>query len=129
MNDMIDWAAIEKQVLTQKRVKSGLRAEELRERIDPEPIIKQMLSLVSEADRTPVEDMPRLVFKANTLNMILKKVMPDLRSLEVTEKENKHSTLIIQMEPSAPTQAGELFVYIWKRDTGMSVSSRGTTET
>lgn len=101
MNEIIDWPSIEKQVLSQKRVKSGLRAEELRERIDPEPIIKQMLSLVSEADRTPIEDIPRLVFKANTLNMVLKKVMPDLRSLEVSEKDNKHSTLIIQMEPNA----------------------------
>jgi hypothetical protein len=100
MNEVIDWTAIERQVLSQKKVKSGLRAEELRERIDPEPIIRQMLSLVNEADRTPVEDIPRLVFKANTLNMILKKVMPDLRSLEVSEKDNKHSTLIIQMEPS-----------------------------
>lgn len=106
MNEVIDWTAIEKQVLSQKRIKSGIRAEELRERIDPEPIIKQMLSLVYEADRTPVEDMPRLVFKANTLNMILKKVMPDLRSLEVSEKDNKHSTLIIQMEPSA-NQSGD----------------------
>ena len=97
--------AIEKQVLSQKRVKSGLRAEELRERIDPEPIIKQMLSLVHEANRVPVEDIPRLVFKANTLNMILKKVMPDLRSLEVSERDNKHSTLIIQMEPSV--QSGD----------------------
>lgn len=101
MNEIIDWPSIEKQVLSQKRVKSGLRAEELRERIDPEPIIKQLLSLVNEADRTPVEEIPRLVFKANTLNMVLKKVMPDLRSLEVSEKDNKHSTLIIQMEPSA----------------------------
>jgi hypothetical protein len=100
MNEVIDWTAVERQVLSQKKVKSGLRAEELRERIDPEPIIRQMLSLVNEADRTPVEDIPRLVFKANTLNMILKKVMPDLRSLEVSEKDNKHSTLIIQMEPS-----------------------------
>ena len=101
MSEILDWAQIEKQVLSQKKVKSGLRAEELRERIDPEPIIKQMLSLVHEADRTPVDEIPRLVFKANTLNMILKKVMPDLRSLEVSEKDNKHSTLIIQMEPSA----------------------------
>lgn len=105
MNDIIDWPSIEKRVLTQKRIKSGLRAEELRERIDPEPILKELLSLVSEADRTPVEDIPRLVFKANTLNMVLKKVMPDLRSLEVAEKENKHSTLIIQMEPSV--QSGD----------------------
>ena len=106
MSEIIDWADVEKRVLTQKRIKSGMRAEELRERIDPEPIIKQMLSLVYEADRTPVEDMSRLVFKANTLNMILKKVMPDLRSLEVSEKDNKHSTLIIQMEPSV-NQSGD----------------------
>ena len=100
MTEIIDWAQVERQVLSQKKVKSGLRAEELRERIDPEPIIRQLLSLVQEADRTLVEDIPRLKFKADTLNMILKKVMPDLRSLEVTEKDNKHSTLIIQMEPS-----------------------------
>jgi len=100
MNEIIDWPSIEKTVLSQKKVKAGLRAEELRERLDPEPIVKQLLSLVQEADRVSVDDIPRLKFKADVMFGILKKVMPDLRSLEVTEKESKHSTLIIQMEPS-----------------------------
>lgn len=97
MSELINWHQIERQVLSQKKVKAGLRAEDLREKIDPEPIIQQMLQLVHEADRIPVEDIPRLKFKADVLATILKKVMPDLRSLEVTERESKHSTLIIQM--------------------------------
>jgi hypothetical protein len=98
MSELINWAQVERKVLSEKRVKAGLRAEELRERMDPEPIIKQMLALVREADNVEVADIPRLKFKADVLTTILKKVMPDLRSLEVTEKDSKHSTLIIQME-------------------------------
>jgi len=100
MSEVIDWSAIERRVLVSQKLKAGLRAEDLRERMDPEPIVRQLLHLVNEADRTPIEDLPRLKLKADILNGILKKVMPDLRSLEVTERDNKHSTLIIQMEPS-----------------------------
>lgn len=98
MTEVINWSQIERQVLSQKKVKAGLRAEELREKIDPEPIIKQLLHLVNEADRTPVDEIPRLKFKADTLNMVLKKVMPDLRSLEIRESDSKYSTLVIDMK-------------------------------
>lgn len=103
MSELIDWAQVERKVLADKRVKAGLRAEELRERMDPEPIVLQLLALVNEADRTNVVDIPRLKFKADVLTTILKKVMPDLRSLEVTEKDSKHSTLIIQMDSPGRT--------------------------
>lgn len=97
MSELVDWSAIQRKVLADKKVKSGLRAEELREKLDPEPIIKQLLSLVNEADRTPIEEIPRLKFKADILSGILRKCMPDLRSLEVKENDSKHSTLVIQM--------------------------------
>ena len=101
MNEDINWVSIERSILNEQRVKSGLKTEELREKIDPEPIIKGLLTLVGDADTCELVDLPRLRFKADVMFGILKKVMPDLRSLEVSEKDNKRSTLIIQMEPSA----------------------------
>lgn len=98
MTDIIDWNAVERNVLSQARTKSGLKAEQLRERIDPEPVIKAMLQLVTEADTVDLADLPRLRFKHEVLTTVLKKVMPDLRSLEVSEKDSKYSTLVIQMD-------------------------------
>lgn len=98
MSEIIDWAAIEKQFLSTQKVKAGLRAEQLREKLDPEALIIQLLSLVNEADSTKVEDIPKLKFKADVLTTVLKKCMPDLRSLEIKESDNKHNTLIIDMK-------------------------------
>jgi len=99
MSEQINWLSIEKSVLNSHKISNGIKAEELRSRIDPEPIIENLLKLVSDADDCELEDIPRLRFKADVMFGILKKVMPDLRSLEVSEKDNKKSTLIIQMEP------------------------------
>lgn len=95
----INWQQIERSILNEQKVKTGLKTEELRDRIDPEPIVQGLLQLVTDADTADLVDLPRLRFKADVLFGVLKKVMPDLRSLEVSEKDNKRSTLIIQMEP------------------------------
>ena len=99
MNE-VNWQQIERIILGEQRVKTGLKTEELREKIDPEPIIQGLLQLVSDADSVDLVDLPRLRFKADVMFGVLKKVMPDLRSLEVSEKDSKRSTLIIQMEPN-----------------------------
>ena len=89
--------ALRRVVLAQKRVKAGLRAEELREQMDPQAIMAALISLADQADNTPVEEIPRLKFKADIYTTVLKKCMPDLRSLEIKENESAKSTLVIQM--------------------------------
>jgi hypothetical protein len=84
-------------ILNEKRVKAGLRAEELREKLDPEAAITELHGLMHEADTCLIEDLPRLKFKAEILTTILKKCMPDLRSLEVKEKSSSQNVLTINM--------------------------------
>ena len=91
-------------ILSEKRVKSGLRAEELREQMDPKALMSSMLSLVREAEYTAIEDLPRLKFKADIYSTLLKKCMPDLRSLEIKESDSAKSTLIIEMGASQTDQ-------------------------
>lgn len=106
MTENIDWKAIEKSVLTKRRIKASIRAEELRDKLDPEGAIRQLLSLVHEADRTPVDQIPRLKFKADVLTTILRKCMPDLRALEIKENDSKFSKLIIDLS-ATDDQSGD----------------------
>lgn len=98
----IDFADIEHKynmkVLSNKRVKAGLRAEELREQLDPGAAIKGLLDLGEQSKSCELEDLPRLQFQANILTTILRKCMPDLKALEVKEKANNFTRLIIDLE-------------------------------
>jgi hypothetical protein len=87
----------EAQILSDKKVKAGLRAEELREKLDPEAAIIGLMNLGEQAKICELDDLPRLQFQASILTTILKKCMPDLRSLEVRGDSTKTSTLIIDM--------------------------------
>ena len=98
---------LRRMVLSEKRVKSGLRAEELREQMDPKALMSSMLSLVHEADSTAIEELPRLKFKADIYSTLLKKCMPDLRSLEIKESDSAKSTLIIEMGASQTDQTDQ----------------------
>jgi len=91
---------VHKLVLANKKIKSGIRAEEVRESLDPKAIIGALLLLVEEAEEVKIEDLPRLRFKADIYTNVLKKCMPDLRSLEIKEQNGKHSTLTIEMGQS-----------------------------
>ena len=86
------------QVLAKKKVKSGLRAEELRERLDPESAIIGLLALGEEAKTCEMVDLPRLQFRATILTTILRKCMPDLKSLEVKERQSNFMKLVIDMD-------------------------------
>lgn len=96
-----------KQILAEKRVKAGLRAEELREKLDPEAAISGLLSLGKEAETCDLVDLPRLQFRASILTTILRKCMPDLKALEVKEKSNDFSRLIIDFGDEADDANGE----------------------
>ena len=93
-------AMMRKEILAEKKVKAGIRAEEVREMLDPKALIESLLLLVESADYVSVEDLPRLKFKADIYTTVLKKCMPDLRSLEIKESASKHQTLIIEMGSS-----------------------------
>jgi len=93
----INMENVNKFILAEKKIKSSLRAEEVREQLDPKAIIESLLSLVNEADTMKVDDIPILKFKADIYTTVLKKCMPDLRSLEIKESNNDHKTLVIDM--------------------------------
>lgn len=75
-----------------------IRAEELRVRMDPGAIMSEMIALYQEADGADEERLEQLKFKSGILSLMLKKCMPDLRSLEVTEKSQNFSKLIIDLQ-------------------------------
>ena len=75
----------------------AIKAEDMRARLDPEQLINQLLSLYVEADIADQERLEQLKFKANIVNGLLKKCLPDLRSLEISEKANNSSRLIIDI--------------------------------
>ncbi len=84
-------------VLSSKRVKAGIRAEELRERLDPEAAIVGLLTLANESQTCELEDLPRLKFQADIYKTILGKCMPDLKALEIKESSADSTTLVIDM--------------------------------
>jgi hypothetical protein len=86
-----------KYILSEKKVKAGLRAEELREKLDPEAAVVGLMSLGEQSKTCDLVDLPRLQFQANILTTILKKCMPDLKSLEVSSDKLKTTTLVIDM--------------------------------
>lgn len=94
----------DKIILAEKKVKSGLRAEEVREQLDPKAIIESLLLLAEQADQVDIEDLPKLRFKADIYTTVLKKCMPDLRSLEIKESNNKYKKLVIEMGTVVPNQ-------------------------
>lgn len=102
MNERVDWKLIEAKyeakVLAEKKVKAGLRAEELREKLDPEAAIVGLMDLAEQSKTCELKDLDRLKFQSDILTTILKKCMPDLKSLEVKEKNSSATTLIIDMK-------------------------------
>jgi hypothetical protein len=94
-NDVLN--KIQLQILNEKKVKSGLRAEELREKLDPEAAIISLLTIANESKTCAIEDLPRLQIQIGIMTTILKKCMPDLRSLEIKDNNKNRSTLIIEM--------------------------------
>ena len=102
MSELVDWKKIEREyydgILAEKRVKAGLRAEELREKLDPESAVIGLLELGHQSKTCSIEDLTMLKFQADVLTTILLKCMPDLKTLEIKEKSSSATTLIIEMK-------------------------------
>lgn len=84
-------------ILNDKKEKIMLRAEQVREALDPLGIIEQMTGLYEEADSAddPIV-LEQLKFKYKVLSDLLNKVMPNLKSLEIQEAKRPASKLIIE---------------------------------
>lgn len=103
-NDDIDLEMVEraeaefnKHALMVAKTNSSLRAEQAREQIDPVRMVTELYGLLAEADNTTIEELPRLVFKSTVYTTLLKKVLPDLKSMEVKEGGLKANRLLIDM--------------------------------
>ena len=94
MNDVVTLNDINKIILNSKKVKAGIRAEEVRERLDPEALVNALLQLARDVD---ADNIAVLTFTADIYATVLKKCMPDLRSLEIKEGTSKTQQLVIEM--------------------------------
>jgi hypothetical protein len=93
-----------KSVLAEKKVNAALKAEEIRERIDSEGLVNQIYSLVDEVDQVLAMPLDRqlpaiaaIKLKHEILSGLLKKVVPDVRAVEVKSGQSDSSRLIIDM--------------------------------
>jgi hypothetical protein len=97
-------AMARKQILAEKKVNAALKAEEIRERIDAESLVKQIYSLVDEVDAAlelkveqQVTAIQAIKLKHEILAGLLRKVVPDVRAVEVKSGQSDSSRLIIDM--------------------------------
>jgi hypothetical protein len=97
-------AMARKQILAEKKVNAALKAEEIRERIDAEGLVRQIYSLVDEVDQVLVMPLDRqlpaisaIKLKHEILAGLLRKVVPDVRAVEVKSGQSDSSRLIIDM--------------------------------
>lgn len=90
-------ANIQKIMILDRKNQNDLRAEQVRASLDPKALIEELCVISEDSKVCPLEDLERLKLRSSICLSILKKCLPDLRSLEVTEKEKKYSKLIIEM--------------------------------
>jgi hypothetical protein len=95
---MSDPLKVEKALLTMNKVENGIRAEEVRSRLDPESYIEGLQELLAESRSVPVEDLQRLKFRADIYLALLRKSLPDLKSIEIIQPKGKPLPLAISFE-------------------------------
>ncbi len=94
---VVDWSLVGKSVLAKKKNTNLQRAEDIRARMDIEYLVTELHNLAKQADYADLKELPRLAFKADIYKTLLKKCLPDLRSLEVQQDNQKHARLTIVM--------------------------------
>jgi hypothetical protein len=88
---------LQKTLLNYKKEKNLLKAEEVRSAIDIEACIAKLTNLYERAEVCDLEDIDRLRFQASIVTTILKKALPDLKAIEISEKPNNAKKLIIDL--------------------------------
>jgi hypothetical protein len=90
---------------TKAKSKNAIRAEQAREYLDPIELVRGMQGLLDEADGSDEEHLAILQFKLNVYKELLKKVLPDLKALEVKTEGVRGHTLQIDMSKYAGRSA------------------------
>jgi hypothetical protein len=72
-------------------------AEEIRQQIDVKLLIDKIVNLAREADNVDMEELPRVKLKLEVYNSLLKKVMPDLKAMEVRTGIVNSSSLVLMV--------------------------------
>jgi hypothetical protein len=72
-------------------------AEEIRQQIDVKLLIDKIANLAKEADFVDMEELPRVKLKLEIYNSLLKKVMPDLKAMEVRTGIVNSSSLVLMV--------------------------------
>jgi hypothetical protein len=86
---------------TRAKSTNAVRAEKAREYLDPIELVRGMQGLLYEADDADSDDLAVLQFKLNVYKELLKKVLPDLKALEVKTEGVRGHTLQIDMSKYA----------------------------
>jgi hypothetical protein len=90
-------------LLKLQREKNAMKAEQIRAAIDIEKCVGELDRLINESKTCKIEDLDRLKFQASIITTILKKVLPDLKSIEISEKTNNARKLIIDLTGTTST--------------------------
>jgi hypothetical protein len=98
---------VRKILIADRKDSNDLRAEQVRASLNPAALVEELHQLCEESKICEIEDLERLKFRAGVVTTILKKCLPDLRSLEVKEKEKNYSRLIIEMKTPHNTSTSD----------------------
>lgn len=96
---MITESELRKMLVEDRKVANDLKAEQVRASLDPKIMLTELANLCEESKTCDIEDLERLKFRASIVTTMLKKCLPDLKSIEVKEKPNNFSKLIVEMSP------------------------------
>jgi hypothetical protein len=83
--------------LADAKLKTSITAEEVRKQIDANGLVSRMLELAVLVETIDKEDVPAYSLKFQIYNALLKKVMPDLKALEVKTGTSKANKLVLMM--------------------------------
>lgn len=74
-----------------------LEAEQIRQEIDTKMLIGKIHELVSEADSVEVGELPRVRLKLDVYSALLRKVLPDLKAMEVRTGVMNTNSLVLMV--------------------------------
>jgi hypothetical protein len=82
---------------TRAKSTNAIRAERAREYLDPVELVQGLQGLLIESEDADSDDLAVLQFKLNVYKELLRKVLPDLKALEVKTEGARGSALHINL--------------------------------
>ena len=73
------------------------KASEVRDSIDVQGCLNSLFEILELAKTCELEELERLKFQASIIQSVLKKALPDLKAIEITEHSFKHNRLTIDL--------------------------------